>query len=370
MTYSTQKRVSNRLHNLKNSTIGTDDIALLRAALCDGDIAIDAFMSWKSIANPEHVHNEAHFRLLPLLYDNLVCLDVQDALMPRLKQTKYRSWVQAQKRIKDGEVALKALAKADVPTIVTKGIALIDGYYASPALRPMSDIDLVVQPDDLDRACDALGAAGWANHDEGFKDQRAKKESKYRGRTMNFEWEGRTDIDLHWQPFHECLSSSTRDAFWKDAEDMRVGKATCLRPTPDKLLFHVITHGMRPNALNPIRWIADAAVILRMRRDKIDWPALYEYARKARLLRRLRMGLEELESALGETFPPLPRLMRPSLVESLEQSAFRAMRKDMDSDAGKKKILWSKRIRVLGSDAGRSADVWLAFADRIKVRSK
>lgn len=354
----------------KKSTMSVEDVSLLRAALCDGDSAIAAFHTWKASADPEHIHNEAHFRLLPLLHDNLVRLDVKDALMPQLKKTKYRSWGQAQKRIRDAERALEALVHAGVPTMVTKGIALIDGYYGNAALRPMSDIDMIVKPEDVDRACDALIAAGWQNHDEVFTNQRAKKESMYRGRTANFEQEGGTDIDLHWQPFHECLSSSVRDAFWKDAEDILIGKATCLRPSADKLLFHIITHGMRPNALNPMRWIADAAVILRARKDQIDWDGLYRYARKARLLRRLRMGLDELEYALGETFPPQPRFMRPSFVESLEQSAFRAQREDISMDSGENKIRWSKRIRVLVSDAGLSADVWLAFAERARLRRK
>jgi len=135
-----------------------------------------------------------------------------------------------------------------------------------------------------------------------------------------------------------------------------------LRPSANHLLFHVVTHGMRPNVFNPMRWIADASIILREGKDKLDWPALYRYARKARMLKRLRLGLDELERVMGHPVAPPPPMMRPSFVEHLEQRAFQATRDEQDFEGASKKMMWPTRFRMLVNDPGRSPSVWLSYA--------
>ena len=56
---------------------------------------------------------------------------------------------------------LAAFAAADVPVILLKGAALAHRIYASPALRPMVDIDVLVRHVDIERAVRAASTLGY-----------------------------------------------------------------------------------------------------------------------------------------------------------------------------------------------------------------
>ena len=54
-----------------------------------------------------------------------------------------------------------ALDAADVPWIPLKGLDTAERFFPRPELRLSSDIDLLVPAEKLERAMEALGAAGW-----------------------------------------------------------------------------------------------------------------------------------------------------------------------------------------------------------------
>ena len=57
---------------------------------------------------------------------------------------------------------VRALSAADVEVVALKGAALAFFHYEEPALRPMGDLDLLLEePHDLERATAALVGAGW-----------------------------------------------------------------------------------------------------------------------------------------------------------------------------------------------------------------
>ena len=65
--------------------------ALLRAALGNGQAALDAYAEWQRWVDLDALDDEA-YRQLPRLYRNLVRLGVQDAQMPRLRGIYRRTW--------------------------------------------------------------------------------------------------------------------------------------------------------------------------------------------------------------------------------------------------------------------------------------
>ncbi|HUF11191.1 MAG TPA: nucleotidyltransferase family protein, partial [Rhodothermales bacterium] len=57
--------------------------------------------------------------------------------------------------------------------------------------------------------------------------------------------------------------------FWDDATPVAVAEAMTLAPSATDLLFHVCVHGLRLNRVHPLRWVVDAAVILKG--SPVDW---------------------------------------------------------------------------------------------------
>lgn len=61
--------------------------------------------------------------------------------------------------------AFRTLAAAGIETVVLKGMALAHTVYPAPHLRPKSDVDLWIQPDDLPLALDHLAKSGFQPRD-------------------------------------------------------------------------------------------------------------------------------------------------------------------------------------------------------------
>ncbi len=60
----------------------------------------------------------------------------------------------------------EVLARLPVQPVVLKGAYLAECVYPAPGLRPMNDIDLLFQPDDLPKVTAALGELGYGSKDK------------------------------------------------------------------------------------------------------------------------------------------------------------------------------------------------------------
>ena len=98
--------------------------------------------------NPIFWHHCQMHGLTSLAYHNAKTLGIDRHLPPIFKQTYYRT-------LSDNLVYRQALeeiatpCKTQSPILVLKGHALIHLIYKNPALRPMSDIDLLVHPTEV-----------------------------------------------------------------------------------------------------------------------------------------------------------------------------------------------------------------------------
>ena len=303
--------------------------ALLRAALGTGEQALAAFASWTDQCDPTQDLDGASYRLLPLLYANLTGIGCDDPLLRRLSGVYRRSWCEAQIRQTRLVRMLAVLQDAGISVMASKGIVLALQYYPSPGMRPMSDVDLVVPRARALEALDRLQAAGWAmpaavsRHWRGRRDDMLALVS---GVNLNHADGG--ELDVQWRLVHECVSEAADRRFWAAALPFEVGERQLLRPSPADLLFHVVVHGLRPNELSPIRWIADAAMILRRDAAAIDWDELLDFADRMRLRHRLGLGLRYLKRTIGLDLPdPALRTtdVRPHWIERLDARADAAL---------------------------------------------
>lgn len=279
---------------------------LLRACLLDGVAALEAFAKWRALHDLDTSHDEAQHRLIPLLYTNMTKCGLQDPILPKLKAIHRLSWGSAQQRNKVVGETITEFAAAGVPVMVTKGLALGQGYYADAGQRPMSDIDLMVPAEAVVDALDLLEGQGWQNQEARLKGS-ARARRSYLIRTQK-----------------------TCDLFWADAEPVEIAGARGLRPSPTHMLFHTIVHGLRPNVFSPVRWVADAATIGRRAGSAIDWTAFFAMARETHVAQRVYAGLDYVQSFadLGVTWPDAPA--GQSLIEHFEQRAFNEIHRDGD----------------------------------------
>jgi hypothetical protein len=106
-----------------------------------------------------------YFRTIPLITYHLRRLDVLSAV-PATERTYLQAWTavsRARVEALYGELddILDALDRAAVPYFLLKGVVAGPLLYPDPLLRPMLDIDIMVDPDALDVARDSLEALGY-----------------------------------------------------------------------------------------------------------------------------------------------------------------------------------------------------------------
>src|SRR5678810_1259298 len=137
-----------------------DQELLLRACLLSGNEAVTAWRQWKSIFESGSF-DEASRRLLPLLYRNLKNLETPEPLITKLKDEYFYTWSQNKFCLRGIAGLIDEFNKAGIRNMLLKGSALAILYYEDVGLRPMKDIDLMVHPDQVERAMQLLRKLGW-----------------------------------------------------------------------------------------------------------------------------------------------------------------------------------------------------------------
>jgi len=186
-------------------------LLLLKAALLTGDQAARAWEQWKASFRFEDPLDEGSFRILPLLYHNLRVLAPEDPLLPRLKGTWKQAWYRNQKLFHEGAAVLRKLHDQGIRTILLKGAALSLHFYDDIALRPMSDLDILVPASQARQAIAVLTLHGWTAEDPGGLEYNLRY-----GRSMGFRRPCSAELDLHWHPFFE-LPDEASEGLWEHA---------------------------------------------------------------------------------------------------------------------------------------------------------
>jgi hypothetical protein len=110
-------------------------------------------------------------------------------------------------------------------------------------------------------------------------------------------------FDLHWHVFANWCYPNADDDFWNDPMPIQVGDVSTLTLNPTDHLLHICVHGVMWNPLPPVRWIADAMVILNDPQSKIDWSRLILQAKKRRLIFPLYRTLLYLRDSFNASIP-------------------------------------------------------------------
>jgi hypothetical protein len=289
---------------------------VLRAALLDGDAALSAFREWTGGIDLEGDFDLATFRLLPLLYDNLRKLGVKHPLLGRLKGAYRLAWYKNHKLFDDMRPIMAALTHAGIRTMLLKGAPLVLNTYRSHALRPMSDIDVLVPTGQVGRAIEVLGGAGWRPYNPTSADF-----FRYRHALCLIDDEER-ELDLHWRCLFELAGPGDDDFLWSRARPLDFHGIATLAPDPTSHLIVTIVHGLRWNPAPPIRWIPDAMTMLRSHADEVAWADVVAFAKERCLSYRLHLGLSYLRQRFDAPIPAavLTELgrVRLSMLERIE----------------------------------------------------
>jgi hypothetical protein len=274
---------------------------LLRAALLQGEEAINAWYEWKSKVDVDRI-DQGSLRLLPLLYQNLCVLGIEDPLMDIFKGVYRLTWYKNQTVLHDMAFLLNAFHNAGIQTMVLKGTALTLLHYRDYGLRPMHDFDVLIQTEQVSAAIDLLKRLDWRPKSRELK--AFNKEYFSLRHSHGFEDNSGRQFDLHWYMFPECCFANSNDDFWNGSVSTEFHNVAVHALNPTDQLLHVCVHGINWAPVPLPYWIADAMVLMNTSQSEIDWDRLIAQTQRLRLILPIKDSLNYIQDLLHAPIPP------------------------------------------------------------------
>jgi hypothetical protein len=238
--------------------------------------------------------------LTPLLYQcsrgtsEPVPCDVADALAAAYLASAKRGLAQAAWLSE----TVAVFGAAGIPMIALKGPALAQILYPDPALRPSSDLDVLVHPSDLQRTLHVLAGEGYVP-----PPHLARFPARILVRLdceLTLQHPRRASIDLHWDtapadyPFRidAGLLWHARDSVQVAGRSVPVLRRECL-------LLYLATHAAKHGWWR-LLWLSDIARVLEA---PLDWTAATRLAAESGCARVVRVALLLAHDLLGAPVP-------------------------------------------------------------------
>ena len=165
-----------------------------------------------------------------------------------------------------------------LPLLCLKGPLLAEQCYPHPATRPMTDVDLLVQPHDLARAQALLAEAGYR-----LPPSTANPIYVHGAASGDGLWD--LQVELHTELLTGALGNrkvarlETRYV-WERAAQVTLGGCPCWALSPADNLIFLAAHMTVHHGKLQLIWLADLAYFLRAHHEQVNWAELVQAARR------------------------------------------------------------------------------------------
>ena len=284
------------------------------------------------------------FRLLPLIHRNLGGDGAEVPAGSILRGIYRQAWYRNQVAGAALTGVIGELQAKGIEPMLLKGWAVVELAYKEPGSRPMNDADLLVRPKHFDAACDVLIASGFepvSGVGRSFRGRRTFHAVAFRNAAG-------IDIDLHHHMLEECCWNRADAGIWQRSSSQAFGTTTVRVLSPADLLINLCVHGVRWDPVPPLRWIADAVMLIRA--QEVDWEVVVAESVRRGVALSMKAALSEVSS-----LEPVPAEVLDALGRSkpgfLERSDFRAQQ-SRDSTAGMVARYLTRYLRLTSRRGG------------------
>ncbi len=272
---------------------------------------VTPLLDWNTLPGQAEIHGIA-----PLVNQHLQAAAVA---IPTSAQQQLRGYAmhyahQSQVQLQVLSEILACYQAQGIPALVLKGAALSALIYATPGLRPMRDLDLLVPAYAAERAQALLATVGFTlpptpMHGLGPDHHHlAATKRKHQGISVSVELHHRLNLEEAGRPTRRFEEFSER------AQPFSINGVAALALGKEDMLWHVYRHAFgMPLTYEPLRliWVADLVSLVEAWLDQLDWervrrvyPAAY---RSLPMLHHLTPWSERAIERLQLRVAPPPR---------------------------------------------------------------
>lgn len=236
----------------------------------------------------------ADHRVSGLLRRRLEGVEIPESAKDRLRSEYAETWARTVGALAALPPVLEALGKAGVSVVLLKGIDLVQRLYGDAGLRPLTDVDLLVRPEEAGRAREVLVGLGFEPWEE-------DEDHLERGPLL-IELHS-TAVDLGRIEGRRFAAHLETDSIWQRARPSWGDPPYVLRPSPEDHLLYLCRHLLQ-HSYEGLIWFTDVAGFIQENRGTLDWETLFRRARETSLRSILTFVLRFLGEALEEDLPP------------------------------------------------------------------
>jgi len=262
--------------------------------------------------------------LAPLLAFLLL---TQTSLPPRIEGALKARWRQAEGRWLLATTSLRSLLqtfrRSSLSVIPLKGPLLARALYPDPVIRPASDLDLLIQREDIGKADALLREMGYRRAPDAHS---WEFDLTYDQATF-YVHEELLPVDLHWEllssPSFRQSSRIDSDEVWARAVAATVDQEPVLALGREDCLLYLALHLAVHHAFSGAIWQLDVALALHRYGGELDWKALVARAVRWRVARPLFFVMEMIKDRYRLPLPSeelvklRPRDLRGRLMSAL-----------------------------------------------------
>jgi hypothetical protein len=206
---------------------------------------------------------------------------------------------------------LKGLSASGVENIILKGLSYMQDIYGDDSARTMSDIDVLIRPDDRLKALQYLLADGYSNYVipsfKGSPDDfvnltdltgEAHFMKKAGALTVN--------VDLHWRlraryPMNDYLAL---DGFpwWEHSGTFIIGGSAAKRLSPEMQFIHLALHFAIHHQYTGLRWFIELGLFIKRYGNDLDWEFIYRTALSRDCRKLLGVCLRLVADYMGDSW--------------------------------------------------------------------
>lgn len=252
-----------------------DFLRVVRAAVA-GHVCEHPPANWGPVLGLAHVHQVADF-LYPRVSAWPLPLQPPPADMARWRSAFFGAVASYTRSTVQTRDILSALRQAEIQVIPLKGVWLAERIYDDGACRPMADIDLLVAPQDLDRAHKVLERIGYTTDDFSLE--------VTGGKHLHFHKPGMPKtLELHWrlwQTQEAVDNDDAHDQVWTSLDNASLhGVPVSVFPVEREIVY-LADHILRHDWSVPLKAYLDFALlcarfgaqldIMRLEREAAAW---------------------------------------------------------------------------------------------------
>lgn len=199
-----------------------------------------------------------------------------------LEKAYYANMLRNTRKYEEAKNILKSFSAEGVSAIPLKGIFLAEHVYKNIALRPMTDIDMLIKREDLRKAGDALTSIGYeppACYQDFLKSRSTLPMNSLMFTMKNLGEAMPSFVHLHWHlinstwPIEHLVNKMEMARVWAAAKPICIGEVEALGLSPEYLLIHLLQHGFH-HSFDKLILVADVIAVLQEHEKMLDWDAL------------------------------------------------------------------------------------------------